>query len=109
MEGILVESFGGLGGVIAIGVIILLLFIVLRFFKMIFSFAFIGFLLSLFSYFVYDYIFIKIPVIACLAFILCVTGFGNRGIIGKLFALIGILLSAYIILGSLGILSLIGL
>ena len=109
MEGFLVENMGGLGAVIAIGVIFLVLFIVLRFFKMIFSFAFIGFLLSLFSYFVYDYIFIKFPVIACLAFILCITGFGNRGIIGKLFGLIGILLSAYIILGSLGVLAMLGI
>ena len=105
MEGILLSEYGGLGLVVATGVIVLVLFIVLRFFKMIFSFAFIGFLLSLFSYFVYDYIFVKVPVIACLAFLLCVTGFTNRGIIGKLFALIGILLSAYIILNTLGVLA----
>lgn len=103
MNGILVENLGGLGGVIAIGVIILVLFIVLRFFKLIFSGAFIGFLLSLFSYFVYDYIFVKVPLIACVAFLLCVTGFAKRGFIGKLFALLGTIFSAYLILRSLGI------
>ena len=106
MNGVLIESLGGLGAVIAIGVIILVLFIVLRFFKMIFSSAFIGFLLSLVSYFVYDYIFIKVPIIACVAFLLCVTGFSKRGFIGKLFALLGTIFSAYLILTSLGVISL---
>ena len=103
MNGILLDQFGSLGLIIATGVIVLILFIVLRFFKMIFSSAFLGFLLSLFSYFVYDYIFVKLPLIACVAFLLCVTGFANRGFIGKLFALIGTLLSGYLILGHLGV------
>lgn len=103
MEGLLTSQFGELGIIIAAGVLILVLFIVIRFFKMIFSSAFIGFLLSLFSYFVYDYIFVKVPLIACIAFLLCVTGFANRGFIGKLFALLGTIFSAYLILGHLGI------
>ena len=109
MEGLLLSEYGGLGLIIGFGVLVLILFLVVRFFKMIFSFAFIGFLLSLFSYFVYDYVFAKIPLIACLAFILCITGFANRGIIGKLFGLIGIILSAYIILNSLGFLQAFGI
>jgi len=109
MKGVLLSQYGGLGLIIAFGVVVLILFVVLRFFKMIFSFAFIGFLLSLFSYFVYDYVFAKIPLIACLAFLLCVTGFANRGILGKFFGLIGIILSAYIILNSLGFLSVLGI
>lgn len=103
MEGLLTNQFGELGIIIAVGVLILVLFIVIRFFKMIFSSAFLGFLLSLFSYFVYDYIFVKVPLIACVAFLLCVTGFANRGFIGKLFALLGTIFSAYLILGHLGI------
>ena len=103
MEGLLTSQFGELGIIIAVGVLILVLFIVIRFFKMIFSSAFLGFLLSLFSYFVYDYIFVKVPLIACVAFLLCVTGFANRGFIGKLFALLGTIFSAYLILGHLGI------
>nr|MBP3258894.1 hypothetical protein [Bacilli bacterium] len=103
MEGLLMSQYGGLGLIIAFGVLVLVLFIVVRFFKMIFSSAFIGFLLSLFSYFVYDYIFIKVPLIACIAFLLCVTGFASRGFIGKLFALLGTIFSAYLILGHLGI------
>ena len=103
MEGLLTSQFGELGIIIAVGVLVLVLFIVIRFFKMIFSSAFIGFLLSLFSYFVYDYIFVKVPLIACVAFLLCVTGFGNRGFIGKLFSLLGTIFSAYLILGHLGI------
>ncbi len=109
MEGLLLSEYGGLGLIVGFGVLVLILFVVIRFFKMIFSFAFIGFLLSLFSYFVYDYVFVKVPLIACLAFLLCVTGFGNRGIIGKLFGLIGIILSAYIILRSLGFLAMLGI
>ena len=104
--GMLTNTFGSLGIIIAVGIIGLVLFIVLRFFKMIFSAAFIGFLLSLFSYFVYDYVFIKVPIIACVAFIFCVTGFGNRGFIGKLFALLGTIFSAYLILGHLGVIAL---
>ena len=103
MEGLLLSEYGGLGLIIAFGVLVLVFFVVVRFFKMIFSSAFIGFLLSLFSYFVYDYIFIKVPIIACVAFLLCVTGFASRGLIGKLFALLGTIFSAYLILGHLGI------
>lgn len=103
MEGLLTSQFGELGIIIAVGILIIVLFIVIRFFKMIFSSAFLGFLLSLFSYFVYDYIFVKVPLIACVAFLLCVTGFANRGFIGKLFALLGTIFSAYLILGHLGI------
>ncbi len=109
MEGLLLSEYGGLGLIVGFGVLVLILFVVIRFFKMIFSFAFIGFLLSLFSYFVYDYVFAKIPLIACFAFLLCITGFANRGLIGKFFGLIGIILSAYIILSSLGFLSVIGI
>lgn len=103
IQGFLVNEFGGLGIIVAAGVFILILFLVIRFFKMLFSAAFIGFLLSLFSYFVWDYMFVKIPILACAAFLLCVTGFSSRGFIGKLFALIGTILSAYIILTRMGI------
>ena len=104
MNGVLTESFGGLGAIIAIGVIILILFIVLRFFKLLFSSAFIGFLLSLVSYFVYDYLlFGKLRLVACVALLLCLTGFAKRGLIGKLFALLGTILSGYLILLSLGV------
>ena len=88
MEGLLLSEFGGLGLIIAFGVLVLVFFVVIRFFKMIF---------------VYDYIFIKVPIIACVAFLLCVTGFASRGFIGKLFALLGTIFSAYLILGHLGI------
>ena len=104
LQGLLVNEFGSLGLIIAAGIFILILFLVIRFFKMIFSCAFIGFLLSLFSYFVWDYMFVKIPILACAAFLLCVTGFSSRGFIGKLFALIGTILSAFIILTKMGIL-----
>lgn len=103
MEGILVSEFGGLGLIISVGIFVLILFLIIRFFKLLFSAAFIGFLLSLVSYFVYDYIFIKVPILACVAFLLCVTGFGNRGFIGKLFAMLGTIFSAYLILGHLGV------
>ncbi|MBR1376624.1 MAG: hypothetical protein IJ565_02305 [Bacilli bacterium] len=103
MNGILVDEFGGLGAVISIGFIILVLFVVLRFFKMIFSPAFIGFLLSLVSYFVYDYfLFGLLRVVACIALLLCVTGFSDRGLIGRIFALIGTMLSLYLIITGLG-------
>lgn len=102
MRDLLYSNYGGLGLVLATGVIILILFIVLRFFKMLISMSFIGFLLSLFSYFVYDYIFVKVPLIACVAFLLCISGFSKSGFIGKLFALIGTILSGYIIIHTLG-------
>ena len=37
MEGLLTNQFGELGIIIAVGILILVLFIVIRFFKMIFS------------------------------------------------------------------------
>lgn len=103
MRETLLSQYGGLGIVVGTGVIILLLFITLRFFRMIFSLSFIGFLGSLFSFFVYDYIFYKVPVIASLSFLCCVIGFNNRGIIGKIISLVGIGLSAYIVLHTLGL------
>lgn len=103
MNGILVENFGGLGAVIAAGIIILALFIVLRFFRVIFSSGFLGFLLSLVSYFVYDYIlFGKLRLVACIAFLLSVCGFSSGSFIAKLFALLGTLLSAYLIIQGMG-------
>ena len=103
MNGILVDNFGGLGAIIAIGVIILALFIVLRFFRVIFSSGFLGFLLALVSYFVYDYVFLgKLKLVACIAFILSVCGFSHGSFFAKLFALLGTLLSAYLILQGMG-------
>lgn len=104
MKGVFVENFGNLGLVISAGIIILLLFIVLRFFKTLFSMSFIGFVLSLVSYSVYEYIFIKVPVLACIGFVLCITGFSKSSIVGKIFAIIGMVLSIYIIGNTLGLL-----
>jgi len=102
MKDIIVTNLGSSGLLIPGAIIILILFIVLRFFRALFSASFIGFILSLVSYFVYDYIYMKVPLVACLAFILCLTGFGSGGIIRKLLALIGLVLSGYIIIHTLG-------
>lgn len=102
MQNVVISNYGGLGLVIAIGVIFLILFIGLRFFRVLISSSFIGFLLSLFSYFVYDYVIVRIPLIALVAFLLCTTGFPKSGFLGKLFSLIGTLLSGYIIIHTLG-------
>lgn len=102
MREIITVNLGTSGLLIPGAVIILILFIVLRFFRAIFSASFIGFILSLVSYSVYDYIYMKIPIIASLAFILCLTGFTKSHIIGKVLALIGLVLSGYIIFHTLG-------
>ena len=95
----------GLQNVIAIGVIILVLFIVLRFFKFIFSLSFVGFILSLVSYFVYEFKFATLPVVATIAFVLSICGFSKSSVLGKVFAVFGLLLSGYIILRNYGILA----
>lgn|SRR5574344_1061959 len=103
MRETIMANYGELGIILVAGVIILTAFIVLRFFRAIFSLSFAGFLLSLVSYFVYDYIFVKIPLVASLAFLLCITGFTKSSLLGKFFALLGTILSAYIIIHTLGI------
>lgn len=103
MRETLLSEYGGLGIVLGAGVIIFLLFIVLRFFRILFSLSFIGFLGSIFSYFVYDYIFIKVPLIASISLVLCLTGFSKSSIIGKIFSVIGSILSVYIIIHTFGL------
>lgn len=96
-------GFGSLGTVVSIGVIVLICFIVLRFFKFLFSLSFVGFILSLISYFVYDYIFATVPVIAAISFVCSICGFTKSSVVGKVFALFGVLISGYIILHNYGI------
>lgn len=102
MKDFIVANLGNSGLLIPAGIIIFMLFIVLRFFRAILSSSFVGFILSLVSYFVYEYIYMKLPVIACIAFILCLYGLVKSNIIGKVFAIIGLVLSGYIILHTLG-------
>ena len=102
MKEVIVTNLGNSGLLIPGAIIILILFIVLRFFRALFSASFIGFILSLVSYFVYDYTYMNFPLVACLAFLLCLTGFGSGGIIRKVLALIGLILSGYIIIHTLG-------
>lgn len=99
----MIAEFGSLGTVISVGIIILLFFIVLRFFRALFSLSFVGFVLSLVSYFVYDYIFATVPVIAALGLVFSICGFLKSSVLGKVFAVFGILISGYIILTNYGI------
>lgn len=103
MREVIVTNLGNSGLLIPGAIIIIILFIVLRFFRALFSASFIGFILSLVSYFVYDYIYMSFPLVACLSFILCLTGFSKAGIIRKILALIGLVLSGYIIIHTLGL------
>lgn len=100
----LAANVDGIWTVVGTGIVILLLFLVLRIFKTIFSLPFIGFVLTLYSYFVYDYYLGAVPVISCIGLVLCLTGFAKSGVVKKIFALLGILLSVYTILVSFGIL-----
>ena len=96
-----------LSSVIAIGVIVLVCFIVLRFFKFIFSLSFVGFLLAVADYFVANLRtieFATLPVVAVIAFVLSICGFGKSGVLGKVFAVFGVILSGYLILQKYGIL-----
>lgn len=102
MKDIIVQNLGNSGLLIPGAIIVLILFIVLRFFRAIFSFSFIGFILSLVSYFVYEYTYMNFPLIACLSLVLCLTGFTKSTIIGKVLALTGLVLSGYIIIHTLG-------
>ena len=99
----MLSNFGSMPTVIATGVIILVLFVILSIFKTILSGSFIGFVMATYSYFVWDYYFGPVPLLATIGFILCVSGFASSGLIKKVFALIGIILSAYTILNSIGI------
>ena len=101
----LVEQFGDVYGVIGIGICILILFIVLRFFKTIFSMAFIGMLVGAYSYFVKDFLIGDlVPILAVLGFVLSITGYSNSsGIIRKVFATIGIILSVCSFLRVIGV------
>lgn len=100
----LATNYGPLGLVISIGIIGLVCFILLRFIKGLFSLSFLGFIGSLISYFVYDFVFATVPVVAAISFVMCLCGFSNGGIIRKVFSVMGILISAYIILRNYGIL-----
>ena len=93
-----------LTSVIAAGVIFIILFVVLRFFKFLFSLSFIGFILSLVSYSVYEFKFYTVPVIAAISFVLSICGFSKSSVLGKVFALCGVLISGYILLTNYGIL-----
>lgn len=99
----MLAQFGSLGTVVAIGIIALLLFVVIKFFKALFSMSFIGFVCSLVSYFVYDYKFATVPVIAAIGLTLSVTGLFKTGIVRKVFSVFGTLISGYIILTNYGI------
>lgn len=99
----MIMNFGPLGSIVAIGILILLCFIIIKFFKAIFSMSFVGFVLALVSYFVYDYIFATVPVFATIGFVLCLCGLSKSTVFGKLFAVFGILISAYIILTNYGL------
>lgn len=103
MRETLLSNMGGISQILAIGIVFIILFIVLRFFKTIFSFSFIGLMGSVCSYFIYDYIYKGFPIIGCLSFICCVIGFNKDSIITKMFSLIGILLSGYVILHTFGL------
>ena len=99
----MLAEFGSLGSGVAIGIIALLLFVVIKFFKALFSMSFIGFVCSLVSYFVYDYKFATVPVIAAVGLTLSVTGLFKTGIVRKIFSVFGTLISGYIILTNYGI------
>lgn len=101
----MIANFNPLGSVISVGVIILIFFIVLRFFRAILSLSFVGFILSLISYFVYDYIFATVPVVAAVGFVFSVCGFTKSSVIGKVFAVFGVLISGYIILKNYGLIT----
>ncbi|MBQ8234365.1 MAG: hypothetical protein IJZ36_02125 [Bacilli bacterium] len=102
MKEIIIANFGHLGVIIIAGIIILILFLALSIFKTLFNNALVGLLLALFSYLVYDYTVYNIPIIASIALLISITGF-ERGIIKKIIALLGTLLSIYIILTHLGV------
>ena len=102
MKEVIIANFGHLGVIIIAGIIILILFLALSIFKKLFNNALVGFLLALFSYLVYDYNVYNIPIIASIALLISITGF-ESGIIKKIIALLGTLLSLYIILTSLGV------
>lgn len=102
MKEVIIANFGHLGVIIIAGIIILILFLALSIFKTLFNNALVGLLLALFSYLVYDYNVYNIPIIASIALLISITGF-ESGIIKKIIALFGTLLSLYIILTSLGV------
>lgn len=102
MKEVIIANFGHLGVIIIAGIIILILFLALSIFKTLFNNALVGLLLALFSYLVYDYNVYNIPIIASIALLISITGF-ESGIIKKIIALLGTLLSLYIILTSLGV------
>ena len=99
----MLAEFGSLGTVVAIGIIALLLFVVIKFFKALFSVSFVGLVCSLISYFIYDYKFATVPVIATIGLTLSVTGLFKTGIIRKVFSVFGTIISGYIILTNYGI------
>ncbi len=100
----MVANFGTLGSVVAIGVIFLLAFAALRLISGLLSAGFIGLCLSLVSYFVYDYIFATVPVVAAIAFACSLCGLSSKSVAGKVVAVFGLLISGYIILRNYGIL-----
>ena len=101
----LVDQFGGAWNVIGIGIIVIILFVVLGFFKTLFSMAFIGCLVSAYSYFIKDYLIGNlVPILAVIGFVLSVSGFSkSSGIIRRVFATIGIILSICSFLTVIGV------
>lgn len=99
----MLSEYGLLGIVIGFGIIIILLFLVLRFFRTLFSLSFVGLLCSLCSYFVYEYYLDKFPLIACAGMVLSVVGIARKNILCKIFSVIGIIVSGYIICHSFGL------
>lgn len=99
----LAETYGLLGLCIGFGIIVILLFLVLRFFRTLFSLSFIGLLCSLCSYCVYEYWIDKFPVIAIAGMVCSVIGISRHNIICKIFSVVGIIVSGYIICHGFGL------
>ena len=97
------EAAGLLGIVIGFGIIVIILFLVLRFFRTLFSLSFIGLLCSLCSYMVYEYYLGKFPIIACAGMVCSVIGIARKNIICKVFSIVGIIISGYMICHSFGL------
>lgn len=103
MTGLLNGAYGGLGIIIGVGIIILILFLVLRFFRTMFSLSFIGLLCSLFSYCVYEYTIAKFPVIAIAGMVFSIIGLSRKNLFCRIFSIVGIIISGYIICHSFGL------
>lgn len=97
-------SLTGLNQVIAIAIVFIILFVVLIFFKSIFSVGFVGLLCALSSYLgIFEYHFYEVPVIATTGFILSLCGFTHSNWLVKIFSIIGAIVSGYVLLHAFGI------